>query len=159
MSVPRAQVCIFFESFILVKCCPFALSKVYIIRTVKGSIPHITRTLSNPPQPPCYLPLFMYHQLQGKKSAAPASLQCKTPPHPFAAVPNHFCRPDSVCLFAPTPPPSTPDCLPQGRSDQVLWRLSKLSMIGFYLFWVFVFWDKERNMLILVVGQCHLLTR
>ena len=44
---------------------------------------------------------FILNPTVWKKSAAPASLQCKTGPHPSAAVPDQFCRPDSVCLFAP----------------------------------------------------------
>ena len=48
----------------------------------------------------------------------------------------------TVSAFLPLNP-STPDCLPQGRYDQVLWRLSKLSLIGLCRFCVLVFWTQK----------------
>ena len=62
------------------------------------------------------------------------------------------------CLpFCPSSP-STPDCLPQARSDQVLCRLSRLSLVELHRLCVLVFWN-EHHFYWLLYWQCHLFAR
>ena len=103
---------------------------------------------------------FIHHQLKCKKVCCPSISPVQNSPTSVGCCSQSLLSTRQCLPFCPSPP-STPDCLPQAKSDQVLCRLSRLSLVGLHRLCVLVFWNRQMKINTKYIywlswWQCHL---